>query len=143
MHAKSYQLVPRFWKGDFIHGYINWADGKYWQILLSCQAPYVLDGVSVLLGYWLFRRKRSYGPFIGALIFTETYLRSVFDVAVNYSAGALAASGDFYHLLGGYNAWIVHAGAWAVMLAGAWGALREIAKARPRMVGAAVFGAST
>src|SRR5512140_872105 len=56
MQAKSYQLLPHFWKGDFVNGYIEWSEGKHWQILLSCQAPYLLDGWSVLLGYGLFRR---------------------------------------------------------------------------------------
>lgn len=134
LQAKSYQLVPRFWKGDFVNGYIEWGDGRHWQILLSCQAPYVLDGLSVLLGYCLFRSKRTYGPFVGALILTQTYLRSVFDVTVNYSAGTLAATGDFHYLFGGYNAIAVHTGAWAVMLSGAWGALRELSKARPSTV---------
>lgn len=143
LRVKSYQLLPYFWKGDFVNGYIAWDGGKHWQILLSCQAPYLLDGLSVLLGYCLFRRKRNYGPFVGALILTETYLRAVFDVAVNYSAGTLAASGDFHYLLGGYNPVAVHTGAWAVMLAGVWGALHEIARARPSIVGAAASAGST
>ncbi len=143
MHAKSYQLVPRFWKGDFINGYINFEDGTQRQNLLSCQAPYVLDGVIVILGYSLFRRKKDYGAFVGGLLLTQIYLRSVFDVAVNYSAGTLARAGDFYYLLGGYHPMAVHIGAWVVMLAGGAGALREIARARPTTVGVAASAGST
>lgn len=143
MHAKAYQLIPHFWKGDFVNGYIDWDHGSRWQISLSCQAPYLLDGLSVLLGFWLFRRKHDYVPFVGAVILALTYLRSVFDVAVNYSAGTLAASGDFHYLLGSYRPFLVHTGAWAVMLAGAWGALGEVLKARPSTIKAAASAGST
>lgn len=128
MHANSYQFVPRFWRGDFVNGYIDWSDGKPWQMLLSCQAPYAIDGLIVVLGYVLLRKRNSIGPFLGALILTLIFLRSVFDVAVNYSAGTLAGAGDFHYLLGGYPPVAVHVGAWAVMLIGAWGALQEIVK---------------
>lgn len=128
MHASSYQLMPHFWGGDFVNGYINWSNGKPWQILLSCQAPYAIDGLIVLLGYFLFRKGNYFGPLLGAIILTEVFLRSVFDVAVNYFAGTLVGAGDFHYLLGGYSPLAVHAGAWAVMLLGACGALREMLK---------------
>ena len=130
MHASSYQFVPRFWRGDFVNGYINWSDGRPWQILLSCQAPYAIDGLIVVLGLVLFRKRNELGPFLSALILTMIFLRSVFDVAVNYAAGTLARAGDFQYLLGGYPPVAVHIGAWAVMLLGTWGAAREIARAR-------------
>ncbi len=130
MQAKSYQLMPRFWRGDFVNGYIDW-DGTRWQKLLSCQAPYVVDGFLVLLVYFLFCKRAHYGPFLGALILTLAFLRSVFDVAVNYSAGTLSSVGDFQYLLSGYPPLPVHLAAWIVMLLASWFALREIMKARP------------
>ena len=131
MQATSYQFVPRFWRGDFVNGYINWSDGKSWQMLLSCQAPYAIDGVIVLLGYFLLRRRSAYGPFLGALVLTQMFLRSVFDVAVNYSAGTLGGAGDFHYLLRGYPPVAVHIGAWTVMLLGVGGAMEQIMKADP------------
>ena len=130
LHANSTQFVPRFWQGDFVNGYINWSDGRPWQILLSCQGPYAIDGLIVVLGLVLLRKRNELGPFLSALILTMIFLRSVFDVAVNYAAGTLARAGDFHYLLGGYPPLAVHIGAWAVMLLGTWGAVREIVKVR-------------
>jgi hypothetical protein len=131
MHLKSSQFIPPFWKGDFVHGYVTWENGKLWQMLLSCQAPYAIDGFIVVLGFLLFRRRTPFAPFVGALIVAQTFLRSVFDVAVNYFGDTiLGGSGDFRFLLAGYPPLAVHIGAWAVMLLGVWGAVQEIAKAR-------------
>ena len=131
MQATSHQFVPRFWRGDFVNGYIHWSDGtwKPWQMLLSCQAPYAIDGLIVLLGYFLLRKRNDYGPFLGALILTQIFLRSMFDVAVNYSAGTLGGTGDFHYLLGGYPPLAVHIGAWTVMLLAVGGAWHQIMKA--------------
>jgi hypothetical protein len=132
LHVKSYQLIPRFWRGDFVHGYVSWEEGKPWQLLLSCQAPYSVDGLIILLGLFLFRWRTAFTPFVGALILTQTFLRSVYDVAVNYAADTiLGGSGDFRFLFGGYPRLAVYICAWALMLMGAFAAWREIAKARP------------
>lgn len=128
LHASSYQLLPHFWKGDFVNGYIKWIDGSPWQILLSSQAPYAIDGLIVVLGWLLLRKRSDFGPFLGALILTEVFFRSVFDVAVNYFAGTLARTGDFDYMLRGYPPLAVHFGAWVVMLLGAWGGVREIVR---------------
>jgi hypothetical protein len=133
VQLKSHQFVPRFWNGDFVHGYVAWENGKQWQILLSCQAPYAIDGLIILLGFFLFRWRTAFTPFLGALILTLTFLRSVFDVAVNYAADTiLGGSGDFRFLLNGYPRLAVHICAWVLMLMGAWGAVLEIVKARPK-----------
>ena len=134
MHSKSSQFVPPFWRGDFVHGYVTWENGKPWQMLLSSQAPYTIDGLIVLLGFFLFRKRSEFAPFLGALILTQTFLRSVFDVAVNYFGDTiLGGSGDFHFLLAGYSPLAVHIGAWAVMLLGAWGAVHEIVKSRKQV----------
>ncbi len=130
LHASSCQFLPRFWKGDFINGYINWIDGEPWQIAFSCQGPYVIDAGIVLLGYLLLRRENGYGPFLGALILTQTFLRTLFDVAVNYSAGTLWGTGDFHYLFQTYPPVAVHVCSWAVMLLAGSCAAREIVKVR-------------
>jgi hypothetical protein len=131
LQAKSYRFLPRFWEGDFVNGYINWSGGQPWQIRFSCQAPYAIDGVLVLIGFLLFRKRNRFGPFLGALILTEVFLRSVFDVVVNYSAGTFGGAGDFYYLLTTSPPMAVHVGAWALILLGIGGALHEILKAQP------------
>jgi hypothetical protein len=68
---------------------------------------------------------------VGALILTETFLRSVYDVANNYFLDTLfGGMGDFRFLLNGYPRLAVHVGAWIVVLLGMSGAAREIALAK-------------
>ena len=115
-----------------MNGYVDWENGEQWQILLSSQAPYAIDGLIVLLGFFLFRWRTAFTPFLGALILALTFLRTVYDVAVNYAADTiLGGNGDFRFLLSGYPRLAVHICAWALMLLGAWGAVREIVKVRP------------
>jgi len=135
MHLKSHQFIPSFWRGDFVHGYLSWEDARPWQVLLSSEAPYSIDGLIILLGFLLFRWRATFTPFVGALILTETFLRSLYDVAVNYFADAnLGGLGDFHFLLSGYPSWAVHAAAWLLMLLATYGAAREIVKARPQII---------
>jgi len=131
MHLKSHQFIPPLWRGDFIHGYVSWEQGKPWQRLLSTQAPYSIDGLIILSGLFLFRGRSRFTPFVGALKLTETFLRSVYDVAINYSSDTIFGGvGDFRFLLRGYPPLAVHACAWLVMLLGMSSAVREIALAK-------------
>jgi len=123
LHARDYQLIQHFWKGDFTHGFISWEGGEPWQILESSQAPYVIDGLVILLGFILIRWRAAFNPFIGTLILTLTFLRPVFDVGTNYAADTVfGGAGDFCFLFSGYPDFAVHAGAWIIMLFGAAGA---------------------
>ena len=131
MHLKSHQFIPPFWRGDFIHGYVTWEHGEPWQVLLMSQAPYSIDGLIILLGLFLFRWRSAFTPFVGALILTETFLRSLYDVANNYFLDTLfGGTGDFRFLLSGYPPLAVHLGAWIVILLGMSSAVREIALAK-------------
>ena len=132
MQLESHQFIPRFWRGDFVNGYVTWEAGEQWQMLLMSQAPYAIDGLIVLLGFFLCRWGTAFTPFLGALILALTFLRTVYDVAVNYLADTvLGGNGDFRFLLNGYPRLAVHICAWALMLLGAWGAVLEIVKAQP------------
>ena len=132
MQLESHQFIPRFWRGDFVNGYVTWEAGEQWQMLLMSQAPYAIDGLIVLLGFFLCRWRTAFTPFLGALILALTFLRTVYDVAVNYLADTvLGGNGDFRFLLNGYPRLAVHICAWALMLLGAWGAVLEIVKAQP------------
>jgi len=132
MQLKSHQIIPRFWRGDFVNGYVTWENGEPWQMLLMSQAPYAIDGLIVLLGFFLFRWRTAFTPFLGALILALTFLRTAYDVAVNYVADTvLGGNGDFRFLLNGYPRLAVHVCAWVLMLLGAWGAVLEIVKAQP------------
>ncbi len=123
LHARDYQLIQHFWSGDFTHGFISWEGGELWQILVSSQAPYVIDGLAILFGFFWVRSRTAFSPFVGALILTLTFLRPLFDVGTNYAADTvLGGAGDFRFLFSGYPHVAVHAGAWMLMFFGAVGA---------------------
>ncbi|MGP8173778.1 MAG: hypothetical protein ACLP7O_04425 [Terracidiphilus sp.] len=127
LHLKDCQLIQRFWKGDFVHGYVTWKDGKPWQLLVMSQAPYVIDGVFILVGLFLFWRRIALTSVLGALILTLTLLRPVYDIATNYTADTiLGGSGDFRFLFSGYPPLAVHIGAWLLMLLGTGGSVLTI-----------------
>jgi hypothetical protein len=91
--------------------------------------PYVADGLVALFAFFWFPRKRC-APFIGSLLLSVTYLRSLFDVTVNYTADTLfGGKGDFDFLLSGYPRLAVHAVAVLIILISAGGAAREIVSA--------------
>ena len=132
LHLTSHQFIPPFWKGDFIHGYLSWDHGDTWKLLLSTQGPYSIDALIILLGLMTFRWRHRFTPFWGAFILAQTFLRSLYDVAINYFFdGFFGGVGDFHFLFRGYPRLAVHICAWLVMLLGAFCAVREILLAKP------------
>ncbi len=128
LDVRSYQLVPPFWRGDFVHGYIDWQPGApRAAMVVSTLSAYLLD--ALLLGVWAVAvRWADRGPFAGALILALTALRCVYDVSNNYLADTvLGGRGDVGFLLMNLPPIAVHAGAWALMIGGGWCALTQIA----------------
>jgi hypothetical protein len=132
LEVRSYQLLPPFWKGDFIHGYIRWHDGGSREaFVVSTAAAYVFDGVLLVVWAAVARLWRDAGPFAGALILALTCLRCVYDVSNNYLADTmLGGNGDVRFLIGGVPPFFVHAGAWILMIAGVSAAIHHIRSAR-------------
>lgn len=130
MHLRGGQFIQHFWKGDFVHGYVSWEPASVRQFLFSTTGPYVADGLIALLAFFWFPRKSS-GAFLGSLLLSLTYLRSAFDVMINYAADTLfGGKGDFDFLLRGYPRLGVHAAAVSIILLSACGGVREIVMAR-------------
>lgn len=142
LDVQSYQLLPPFWRGDFVHGYIAWRPGgRPGAMLVSTVSPYLFDGL--LLGVWAFAmRWADRGPLIGALILSLTALRCVYDVGNNYFADTVfGGRGDVEFLLLKVPPPAVHAGAWALMLGGAACAMRQVTGVSRRTVSACGSGA--
>lgn len=142
MHIRGGQFIQHFWQGDFVHGYVLWEPASVRQFLFSTAGPYVGDALISLFAFFWFPRNRG-GPFVGALLLSITYLRSIFDVTVNYTADTLfGGRGDFDFLLSAYPRLVVHAVAVLIILLSAGGVAREIVFARnlkqPRFVGSKV-----
>jgi hypothetical protein len=128
--ATSMQVVPYSWEGFFANSFaVPGVTGTHWQRLIQLAAPYLVDGLLILVGSWVFHWRHEFSPFVGGLILMLTYLRSVFDLVNNYLTGVLANSGDFQELLSGYPPGAVHACTLALILLGLLGIWSEISVA--------------
>jgi hypothetical protein len=127
MEVRDYQLVPPFWTGDFVHGYVSWHGGASRHAMVaSTMAPYALDGV--LLTVWAATEKQwtRRGPLAAAMGLGLTCLRCVYDVSNNYLADTIfGGNGDIRFLLANAPRPVIHGGAWALMLGGVWYAVRH------------------
>jgi hypothetical protein len=126
MQMRGGQFIQHFWKGDFVHGYVLWEPASVQQFLFSTSGPYLADFLITLFAFFFFPRRHC-PPFVGALLLSVTYLRSLFDVVVNYTADTLfGGKGDFDFLLAGYPRIAVHAAAILIIVLSAAGAAREL-----------------
>jgi hypothetical protein len=93
------KLIPSFWKGEFARAWITpqGLDAR-WQQFVMTGAPYVLDGLSVAVGYFLFRGRRPTRPFATGIVLMLLCLRPAFDAVCETAAFALGGRGDLYHI---------------------------------------------
>ncbi len=91
----GYKLIPKFWKGDFGVGYVNYdykSDAKDFVIILL---PYLRDIIFLIIGYILLNKPRIKKPFLIGLVLVIFILSSLFDMANNYVAYLLGSMNDF------------------------------------------------
>ncbi len=86
LEIKDYQLFARFWEGNFGFAYVDIKEGygenmKSFVVLIF---PYVLDLVSVILGYYILVRYKIKKSFLFGLIFIMLCLRPLYDLVDNY-----------------------------------------------------------
>jgi hypothetical protein len=130
--ATSLQVVPYSWEGFFARSFtVRGVTGTHWQRLIGLAAPFLMDGLLMLLGSWLFHWRHKFPPSVGGLILMLTYLRAVFDLVNNYMAGVLSNSGDYQQLLSGYPPLAIHLCTWVFILLGLLGTWSEIGLATP------------
>lgn len=94
------KLIPSFWKGEFAGAWIT-PQGlrEPWQQLVMTSAPYVLDGLSLVVGFFTLGRGRLMDrPFALGVAFMLLCLRPAFDVLCETVAFALGAKADLYHI---------------------------------------------
>ncbi len=93
------KLIPSFWRGEFGRAWITPQGLRApWQQLVMTSSPYVLDGLSVAVGYFALHRRRLIGPFALGVAFMLLCLRPAFDVLCETVAFALGGQGDLYHI---------------------------------------------
>jgi hypothetical protein len=93
------KLIPSFWHGEFGRAWIT-PQGLQtrWQQLAMTGAPYLLDGLSVAVGFFALRGGRPRHPFALGVAFLLLCLRPAFDVICEAVAFVLGGRGDLYHL---------------------------------------------
>ncbi len=94
------KLIPSFWKGEFAGAWIT-PQGlrEPWQQLVMTSAPYVLDGLSLMVGFFALGRGRLMDrPFTLGVAFMLLCLRPAFDVLCETVAFALGARADLHHI---------------------------------------------
>ncbi len=94
------KLIPSFWRGEFAGAWVK-TDGlrEPWQLFVMTSAPYVLDGLSVAVGFFTLGRGRLMDrPVKLGLAFMLLCLRPAFDVLCETVGLALGFQGDLYHL---------------------------------------------
>ena len=94
------KLIPSFWKGEFAGAWITPQGLRQpWQQLVMTSAPYVLDGLSLVVGFFALGRGRLMDrPFALGVAFMLLCLRPAFDVLCETVAFALGAKADLYHI---------------------------------------------
>ena len=88
------KLIPSFWRGEFGRAWIT-PQGLQapWQQLVMTSAPYVLDGVSVAVGFFALHRRHLGRPFALGVLLMLLCLRPAFDVVCETVALALGGRG--------------------------------------------------
>jgi hypothetical protein len=93
------KLIPSFWQGEFGRAWITPQGLRApWQQLVMTSAPYVLDGLSVAVGFFALHRRRLMRPFALGGLLMLLCLRPAFDVVCETVAFALGGQGDLYHI---------------------------------------------
>jgi hypothetical protein len=93
------KLIPSFWRGEFGRAWIT-PQGLHasWQQLGMTCAPYLLDGLSVVVGFFALRGGLLRRPFALGVALMLLCLRPAFDVTCETVAFALGGRGDLYHI---------------------------------------------
>ena len=93
------KLIPSFWHGELGRAWIT-PQGLQarWQQLAMTGAPYLLDGLSVAVGFFALRGGRLKHPFALGVALMLLCLRPAFDVICEAGAFALGGRGDLYHI---------------------------------------------
>jgi hypothetical protein len=93
------KLIPSFWRGEFARAWITPKGlAAPWQQLVMTSSPYVLDGLSVAVGFFARHRIHLLRPFVLGVALMLLVLRPAFDLVCETVAFALGARSDLYHI---------------------------------------------
>lgn len=94
----GYQLMPRFWAGDFKTGYVGSVFTNGFQNFISNISPYVRDLIFMFIGYFVLKRKKIINSFGAGLFIIMFVLSPLFDVFNNYFGFVIGIYTDFNNI---------------------------------------------
>lgn len=82
----DYRLFAHFWEGNFGFAYVEIQDGYSYNLssLIILIFPYILDFVSIAIGYFILKRYSFINSFVAGFLFMLLLLRPLYDLVDNY-----------------------------------------------------------
>jgi hypothetical protein len=82
----DYRLFAHFWEGSFGFAYVDVKGGLDLNMnsLIILIVPYILDFISIMLGYYVLIRYKIKNSYLFGLAFLIFCLRPLYDIADNY-----------------------------------------------------------
>lgn len=91
----DYQLIPRFWQGDFKTGYVKTNYNSLMQEFFIVILPYIKDVLFTIIGCIIMWKIKMKNSFVIGLVLIIFIFNSVFDVFNNYLSYLYGAHNDF------------------------------------------------
>ena len=107
-NVTDYQLIPRFWEGDFKNGYVQSELENEYQLFFSPISPYLRDIIFLFIGYIFLKMVKIKYSFITGLVLILFVLSPLYDVFNNYFAFVIGAKNDFYSVRVAIGSFGVH-----------------------------------
>ena len=91
----DYRLFAHFWEGSFGFAYVDVKGGLDVNMnsLIILISPYILDFISIIIGYYILTRYKIKNSFLLGLTFLIFCLRPLYDIVDNY-IGIFYNNGD-------------------------------------------------
>jgi len=91
----DYRLFTHFWEGSFGFAYVDVQGGLDVNMnsLIILISPYILDFISIIIGYYILTRYKIKNSFLLGLTFLIFCLRPLYDIVDNY-IGIFYNNGD-------------------------------------------------
>ena len=95
----DFQLIPKFWHGEFQHG--GWVRSDFiagWRGPIPGLAPYIKDILLLTAGWFIFKRRKINNVFMAGFVFVFFCLSPAFDIINNYSVKLIGnVEGNDFH----------------------------------------------
>jgi hypothetical protein len=86
LEIKDYQLFAHFWEGNFGFAFVDIKDGygENMNSFVILILPYMLDLISIVIGYYLLSRYKIINSFLFGLVFLLFNIRPLYDLVDNF-----------------------------------------------------------